>query len=197
MIAAIVPAAGLSERMGRPKLILPVRGRPLIARVVAALVDGGVARVIVVAPPRFEPGADTLIEAAEAEGAEVVVPDRPTADMRASIELGLYRLSDGPRPVALLMTPGDIPGLSGVAVARVIEAWSGSPGRIIVPRHSGRRGHPLLLPWSLAEEIPSLPPGVGVNALLAEHGEVIRYLAIDDPDLYDDLDTPEDYGRWM
>jgi molybdenum cofactor cytidylyltransferase len=197
MIAAIVPAAGRSGRMGRPKLILPIRGRPLIARVVAALVDAGVARVVVVAPPRSEPGADALIEAAEAEGAEVVIPDRPTLDMRASVELGIARLSDGPRPAALALTPGDIPGLSGGVVARVIEAWSASPERIIVPRHSGRRGHPLLLPWSLVEEIPSLPPGVGVNALLAEHSVMIQYLAIDDPDLYDDLDTPDDYRRWI
>ena len=41
MIAAVVPAAGHSQRMGRPKLILPIGGQTVIARVVSALRDGG------------------------------------------------------------------------------------------------------------------------------------------------------------
>jgi molybdenum cofactor cytidylyltransferase len=195
MIAAIVPAAGQSRRMGRPKLILPVRGIPLIARVVAALRDGGADRVVVVAPSKLEPGAMALIGAVEAEGAEVVVPDRPTLDMRASVELGLIHLSEGPEPAALLITPGDIPGLTRDAVSRVITAWLESPERIVVPEYQGRRGHPLLLPWPLATRIPGLPPGLGVNALLGDLANSIVEVAIDDPDLSEDLDTPEDYRR--
>jgi molybdenum cofactor cytidylyltransferase len=196
MIAAIVPAAGSSLRMGRPKLILPVGGIPLIARVVLALRDGGADRIIVVVPPRSEPGAIELIEAAEAGGAEVVVPDRPTLDMRASVELGLIRLSEGPKPTALLLTPGDLPGLGHDAVARVIAVSIAAPGRIVVPRCQGKRGHPLLLPWSLAKTIPSLPPGVGVNGLLADRADAVDYLTIDHPTLLDDIDTPDDYRRW-
>ncbi len=196
MIAAIVPAAGRSERMGRPKLILPIRGMPLIARVVIALRDGGASRVVVVAPSRLEPGAIAVIEAAESQGAEVVIPEQPTLDMRASVELGLERLAEGLEPTALLLTPGDIPGLMREAVARVIEASIGSPGRIIVPRHAGRRGHPLLLPWPLATEIPRLRPGVGINTLLADHSELIHFVEIEDPGLFEDLDTPDDYRRW-
>ncbi len=51
MIAAVVPAAGRSERMGRPKLTLPIQGRPMIALVVSALRLGGVEMVVVVTPP--------------------------------------------------------------------------------------------------------------------------------------------------
>ena len=196
MIAAIIPAAGQSRRMGQPKLILPIGGIPVIARVVIALRDGGADRIVVVAPPRTEPGATSLIEAAEAEGAEVVVPDHLTADMRASVELGLAHLDQGPEPTGLLLAPGDLPGLGRDAVRRVIAAGLESPDRIVVPRHQGRRGHPLLLPWSMAKRIAHLPPGVGVNALLADLAHAIREVAIEDPDLYDDLDTPNDYRRW-
>ena len=196
MIAAIVPAAGRSSRMGEPKLILPIDGTPLIARVVAALRDGGAGRIVVVSPPIDEPGANALRGAAEAQGAEVVVPDRPTLDMRASVELGLARLKVGIKPAALLLTPGDLPGLAAHAVARVIAASLESPGRIVVPRHDGRRGHPLLLPWTLASEISDLPTGVGVNALLAKYSNLIQAVEIDDPNLLDDVDTPEDYRRW-
>ena len=182
--------------MGRPKLILPVRGVPLIARVVAALREGGAGRVVVVAPPGAEPGAGVLIEAAGGQGAEVVVAARPTPDMRASIEIGLAHLSGRPEPSALLLTPGDLPGLGKMAVARVIEASIRGPGRIILPRHAGKRCHPVLFPWALAGEIPRLPTGVGVNALLAAHPDEIEVVEVDDPAILDDLDTPADYERW-
>ena len=41
MIAAIVPAAGKSTRMGRPKLLMSLDGATLLHRVVTALRQGG------------------------------------------------------------------------------------------------------------------------------------------------------------
>ncbi len=83
MIAAIVPAAGRSERMGRPKLILPVGGETVIARVVAALCAGAADPVIVVVPPASAPGAIILAEEAGRAGAVVIVAAERPSDMRA------------------------------------------------------------------------------------------------------------------
>jgi molybdenum cofactor cytidylyltransferase len=196
VIVALVPAAGRSIRMGQPKLILPIGGVPVIARVVAALRDGGVGRVVVVAPPIVEPGASELVRAAEGQGAEIVVVDSPTSDMRASVELGLAWISNGPEPIAILLTPGDVPGLSRDHVARVIEVSAHAPGRIVVPQHGRLRGHPVLIPWVLAMEIPGLPRGVGVNDLLREHAGSVLAFEIDAPGILADLDTPDDYRAW-
>jgi molybdenum cofactor cytidylyltransferase len=196
MIAAVIPAAGLSVRMGRPKLILPVGGVLLIARVVAAFRAGGARRVIVVTAPTETPGASEIAGAARAEGAEVIVAASPPADMRASVELGLGSLARGPVPTAVLLAPGDSPGLHPDLVARVIQKAVESPGRIVVPRHGGRSGHPILLPWGLAKAIPRLPVGVGVNAMLAGHSALIEAFEADDPGILADLDTLEDYRPW-
>ena len=69
MIAAVVPAAGRSARMGRAKLLLPIDGTTIIARVVTALRRGGADRVIVVAPPADAP-----------EGPAIAAEARPTAE---------------------------------------------------------------------------------------------------------------------
>ncbi|HMP05911.1 MAG TPA: NTP transferase domain-containing protein, partial [Lacipirellulaceae bacterium] len=45
---AIVPAAGRSVRMGAPKLLLPVAGRPLIDHVLAAWSASRSTRIVVV-----------------------------------------------------------------------------------------------------------------------------------------------------
>ncbi|MEO6811557.1 MAG: nucleotidyltransferase family protein [Isosphaeraceae bacterium] len=196
MIAALVPAAGRSERMGRPKLTLPVGGVSLIARVVAALRAGGADRVVVVTPPADTPGASKIIVDAEGEGGEVVVLDRATADMRATFERGLDHLEKGPRPVGLLLCPGDSPGISAPLVERVVFGFQEQTDRIIIPTYHGTRGHPVALPWRLAVKVRRLPVGVGVNALIKAHADRVLTLDLGDPNALADMDTPEDYARW-
>jgi molybdenum cofactor cytidylyltransferase len=194
-VAAIVPAAGRSARMGRPKLTLPIQGRALIARVVEALRSGGADPVIVVAPTRDATGAPELIAEAERAGARVVVPAGHTADMRASIVLGLEALA-GVEPVGILLAPGDSPGLTASLVARVVDRGRAEPGAIVVPTFDGRRGHPVWLPSGLAATIAALPDGVGVNALLAAYEDRLVAVAAEDEGALADLDTPDDYRRW-
>ncbi len=198
MIAAIVPAAGRSERMGRPKLILPIGGRTLITRVVGALRDAGADPIVVVVPPSDAPGAAVLAEEAAQAGGAVVVADPPPPDMRASVERGLDHLSRSRAtpPTTLLLAPADSPGLGAALVARILARAEAEPRSIIIPQVHGRRGHPVALPWPLAAEIRDLPAGVGVNALIARYAARVVTLDVDDPGALADLDTPEDYRRW-
>ncbi len=196
MIVGLIPACGQSRRMGRPKLTLPIEGQPLLERVIRAFRDGGVDHVLVIAAPSSEPGAADLLQIGRAAGAEVLVADHPTPDMRSTVELGLERLSRGTPPDLVVLSPADAPGLSSQAVARLLEESARQPARILVPVVLGKRGHPLLLPWPIARQIPELPKNVGVNALLRQHDSQIHEVALTDPGLLEDLDTPEDYQRW-
>ena len=196
MIAAVIPAAGRSQRMGRPKLTLPIQGVPLIARVILALRQGGAERIVVVVPPAFEDGSAKLVRIAKEQGAETIIPDFQPPDMRVSVEIGLQHLSRGIEPRGVLVTPGDTPGIHAACVTMIIERWQFEPASIVVPLHQGRRGHPVLFPWSLALRIGQLPSGVGVNAMLAEHCDRVVSIDLEDPSILEDIDTPEDYRFW-
>ncbi len=196
MIAAIVPAAGKSTRMGRPKLLMSLDGATLLHRVVTALRQGGVERVVVVVPPADSPEGPLIADEARHAGADVVNPVTRPADMRMSVELGLARLRSDVTPKVVLLAPADAPGISADLVARLVETALGRPGSIVVPFHEGRRGHPLVLPWNLAEQIPALPAGAGVNALVARSANSIVALNSANPDVLVDLDTPEDWDKW-
>ena len=114
-VFAVLPAAGKSTRMGRPKLTLPVGGRSVLEAVVAALREGGVEHVLVVVGPHVP----ELVPLAEQAGAHVCRLDAETADMRATVEHGLRWLEERyhPRPDdAFLLTPGDIPFLDAATV---------------------------------------------------------------------------------
>ncbi len=194
MIVAIVPAAGLSRRMGRPKPLLEVGGTTLIARVVRALRDGGAGRVIVVAPPAERAESSEIARAAEEAGAEVVLLDRETPDMRASIEAGLDRIEAAVDVEAILLTPADQPGIDAALVARIIAA-GGHHGTIARPKSGAKGGHPIYLPWEIAVGVRRLPEGVGVKALL-EGSASVAEVEVEDAGTLADLDTPEDYRRW-
>lgn len=192
-VAAIVPAAGASVRMGRPKLLIEVDGRPLIAKVVAALVEAGVAPAIVVAPPPDAPEGPPVAEAARAAGAHVVAPATRPAAMRDSIERGVRELELlDPPPEGVLIVPADGVKIESAIVARLVAAWRERPDRIAVPTCGGRRGHPPLLPWPLARAILDLPPDVGVNRLLADHAAEVDAIEVGADSVLFDLDTPDD-----
>ncbi len=193
MIVAIVPAAGLSRRMGGPKPLLEVGGSTLIARVVRALREGGADRVVVVVPPADRAESAEIARQAEAAGAEVVVLDGETADMRGSIEAGLDRVGSAG---AILLAPADLPGMDAGLVARVIRAGRESTGAIARPRAGAKRGHPVYLPWEIAREIRGLPEGAGVNALADDPGRTVVEVEVDDGEMLIDVDTPEEYRRW-
>jgi molybdenum cofactor cytidylyltransferase len=196
MIAAVVPAAGRSERMAEPKLLFRIQGRSLIDRVVTALAEGGADRVIVVVPPAdSEHGQEVAAEARRA-GAEVVVPETRPAEMRDSIELGLERLAMESAPQDVLLLPGDSPGITAEIVAQVIQHASTLPDRIIIPTFEGKRGHPMSLPWSLALYVQDLPAGRGVNALVSQYRDRIVELPVASARINADIDTPDDVRRW-
>jgi molybdopterin converting factor subunit 1 len=115
--------------------------------------------------------------------------------MRASVELGLDHLAQAPPPTFLL-APGDVPGIDARLVARVIARASDAPVSIVVPQARGRRGHPIALPWPMADEIRGLPEDVGINYLVARNAARVVLIEVDDPAVFDDMDTPEDYRRW-
>jgi molybdenum cofactor cytidylyltransferase len=197
MIAAIVPAAGLSSRMGRPKLLLEIASVPLIQRVVRALIEGGVDRVLVVLGPAAQEGAIEVARVAKEAGASIESLETPTADMRATIERGIDSLSaTGLIPIGLMIVPADSVGLCSELVREVAGRFRSDPERIVVPIREGRRGHPLLLPWTEALQICRLPANVGVNALLARRSEILDLFPVAIAGLDADLDTPEDYVRW-
>ncbi|WZO97030.1 nucleotidyltransferase family protein [Isosphaeraceae bacterium EP7] len=194
MIAAVVAAAGKSLRMGRPKLILPLAGRSVIGRLIHALKEGGADPVLAVVPPN----GDEIEAECLGAGAQTLRLASPTADMRATIEAGLRLLmSRAETPEAILICPGDSPGTTARLVSNLIAHWHESPASIVMPEHQGKRGHPLLLPWSVALEIQALPHDVGINTLVRNHSSIARPLQVGDDLAAADLDTPEDYLKWQ
>lgn len=191
---AVVPAAGLSRRMGRPKLLLPLGEGTVISRMLAALARSDIEATVVVVRPDDEP----LRAAVTACGAVALQPEIAPEEMRQSVEHALSciegRFHPGP-DAGWLLAPADHPLLDSPVIDQIIAAWRAAPDRILVPVFRGKRGHPTIFPFRLAGEVYALPPDAGLNSLLKRHAAEIEELDVDSSTVVADLDTPEDYAR--
>ncbi len=126
----------------------------------------------------------------------LLVNDDEHSAMIDSIRLGL----DALRPLAappdgVLVCPADHPGISAADFGACLAAYGAAPGRIIVATRAGRRGHPLIFPIELAEDVRSTACDAGLRALQQLHGARVVEVACASPGVTDDVDTPEDYRR--
>lgn len=191
---AVIPAAGKSTRMGRPKLALELAGRSVLERVVHTLRAAGVEEVLAVIGPHV---AD-LVELAERAGALVHLLDEETPDMRATIEAGLAWLEEHRQPTDddhWLLVPADHPALDAEVVRQILSASAEQRRRIVIPTHEGKRGHPAVIPWQLVSAMRAAPADNGINHFFRAHPERVLELPAASADMLLDLDTPADYAR--
>lgn len=197
MIFALLPAGGMSKRMGQPKLLLPYRGRTILHATVAAFHAAGVARVLVMASAEVA----GLPEAADHAGAEVEVLDHPTPDMRQTVQAGLDRINRIWRPIDAdlwFLSPADHPNLEPTTIRHLLGIADSHVERsIFIPVHEGRRGHPTLIRWSETHAIRAFAPDLGLNAYFRSVPERVREVPVGMAEGFIDLDTPQDYQRLL
>lgn len=192
VIYAVVPAAGLSRRMGRPKLLLPLGGKTVMAHLLETLHRPEIVCRAVVMRRDDE---DLRMEVEHA-GAWAIRPDEDPPEMRESVEIALASIEKrfSPRPQdGWLLVPADHPTLSSRVLDRVLSAWQSCTSQVLVPKWQGRRGHPTIFSWELAQEVPKIPSDCGLNWLVRSAGVSVEELPVADPAIFTDLDTPADY----
>ncbi|MCA9169479.1 MAG: NTP transferase domain-containing protein, partial [Planctomycetales bacterium] len=129
---AIVPAAGKSQRMGQPKLLLPAPdGRPLIQIVVTAWLASNVDHIAVVIRADDQELHDVIsaLSSLDTQRLSIVRATPPPQDMRASIQAGLNWLKQqGPMAPGSsdvwLVAPADLPKLDPLVINQLLANYA-------------------------------------------------------------------------
>ncbi len=191
-VYGILPAAGMSRRMGVPKQSLPISGGTMAARTAQTMLDAGVDAAVVVTRTELV----EAIKLPQDDRLVIAINDDPSSQMIDSIRLGLVRLDDmfGPSlDAGVLVIPADMPTVPQDACRRCIAAFRDSPSSIIIATCNGKRGHPILFPVSLRKTLNELDGGLNELPLLC--ADVVCEVAIDDVAILNDVDTREDYDK--
>lgn len=184
-------AAGLSERMGRFKPLLPLGDCRVIERVVNFFRDAGVADILLVTGHR---GAQVRQAVAPLDVRCVDNPDYQNG-MFTSVLAGIRALPENCR--AFFIHPVDIPLVRPATVKRLAAVLDTTPAAVIYPAFDARRGHPTLIRADLVAGILQWPGDGGLRAFLQRHEDRSMELAVADEAVLLDLDTPEDYSRMV
>lgn len=188
--AGIILAAGASSRMGRPKALLAYEGETFLDRL-AGIFSRTCDEVVVVLGYH----GNALREGARRPVRFVENPD-PDRGMLSSLQCGLRAMAADTG--AVLFTPVDYPAIQESTAAKLIEAMAHKPETLIaIPRHEGRRGHPVACRRPIAEELMALPLGGQARDVIRAHRDRTVYVDVDDPGIHIDVDDPQTYQRLL
>lgn len=185
----MILAAGPSTRMGQPKQLLAVNGRPLLALTVETALASAAWPVVVVLGANAE-----AIRPALATYPVLIAENAAWAEgMASSIRTGIDTLHQFSRVLdGAVIALCDQPALSADMIARLVATHQATGRGIVAARYAGRQGAPALFTKQYFSNLAALTGEEGARALL--YGDPSQVAAVDLPELAFDLDTPADYA---
>jgi len=187
VIAGVVPCAGASVRMGRPKALLGHEGQTFVELVTRSLRDGGCDSIVIVVPEDR-----ALREAAEATGAVVLTNPDPGEGPITSLRLAIRSLARECRGV--IYHPVDHPLVRSASVSAVRRAARTRPP-LVVPVLREERGHPTYFDAQLFPELLDPDLEGGARTVVHRHLHRAVLLPLADEGVLADIDTPELYAE--
>ena len=184
-------AAGRSSRLGRPKALVPWRGRTLLQRAL----DTGVAvspRVIVALGGDGDALWRTLV--VPAGGTAVTRVDVRDADdgLSASLRAVVAHVDADPAIERLLVLLTDQYAVDAAWLHALLALAEAHPQRMIASRYDGVRGVPAVFPRAAFAALAALRGDRGARTLLRDEHDPIDHVAPYPPG---DVDTPADVPR--
>ncbi len=177
-LAAVILAAGASSRMGRPKPLLQFEGQTFLDSLIQRF-EGVCEPIIVVLGYAADQVQSGIARSAQVE---IVVNPAPERGMLSSLQSGLARVTHD-----ALFTPVDLPGIS----RQTIETLAAAEGPVVIPTYQGRKGHPVRVSRTVIADLLALPLDAQAPEALRRHDA--QLIAVDDPGILHDVDTPADY----
>ena len=192
MVTAVILAAGMSKRMGKPKMMLPWGEITVIEKVVQTLQDAGMDSLLIVGGDNL----DTLKEKLHQYRIRYLLnKDYAEGEMLSSVKVALRALVRENTDAALIVL-GDQPQIEADVVMTIIDTYKMSRNEIIVPSFRHHRGHPWLVGKTLWKEVLNLGPPDTLRDFLSNNQELIFHVEVKTPSILEDIDTPDDYARY-
>jgi molybdenum cofactor cytidylyltransferase len=180
--------------MGTPKAALPLGDRTVLSAGVDALLNGGLSDVTIVAGAH--PDAVRAASSSHADRVQIVEHKGWEQGQLSSLLAGLDAIWS-PELEAMAVLLVDVPLVRPETIRTVIDAWRTTGAPIVRPVCGDRHGHPVVFDASVFEDLRRADPRTGAKAVFAAHRGRVLDVPVDDPWACEDLDTPEDYQRFL
>ena len=196
MLSGIILAAGSSTRMGQPKQLLPLTGKPLLLHAIDAAAASCLDEVIVVLGDRAEE-IESALRLSPGGKVRIVVNEQYSKGQSTSLRLGLRSAAADSCAAAALL--GDQPFVTAELIDKIAAAFEAGDSPMTRPVYVAANGgvvpgHPVLIARRIWPDVERLEGDGGARALLAAHPDWLQEVRMDGAPPAD-IDTQADYQR--
>ena len=185
---ALITAAGLSSRMKQFKPLMTVNGLTLAEHVIRRFRASGIRQIVMVTGYR----GDVLETALRSEGILFCRnADYLSSRMFGSVACGLRKILQSGVPCdRVLFCPVDVPFFQVETVRTLLQHRE----PLVIPAYREKCGHPIMMDHTLLPDILRHDGTEGLKGALRDSGIVPARVAVEDPGILRDADTPEDFS---
>ena len=188
-LEGIILAAGESRRMGYPKPLLKIGHRTFIEHIAGTML-AVVPRLVIVLGAHSD-----RVRAAIPDDARIAIVENPNyaRGQLSSLKVGLGAIQ--PHAAGALVHLGDHPIVRVETFQAIVDSYDETDKPIVIARHNGQRGHPVIFDRELFAELQSCPEEEGARHVVNADASRVAYVDLPDPGINLDLDTPSDLVR--
>ncbi|APF28223.1 molybdenum cofactor cytidylyltransferase [Clostridium sporogenes] len=184
MVNAVIMASGYSTRMGKNKLMLPFKGKPIIEHVIDAIKECNFNEIILVGQEK------EVLDIAKKKNILTVLNTKAYKGQSQSIKLGI--LNTSPSKGYMFFT-GDQPLLDSYTINSLLNTFTRNNDYIIIPKYKDKVGSPTIFPKKFKNELLNLQGDVGGKAVINNHTNEILFVNLRNGCCLFDIDTSKDY----
>ncbi len=189
-VAVILLAAGSSSRLGRPKQLLPYKGKTLLRHSMVQALASSAKQIIVV----LGDNADILQKEITGFNIHPVMNEQWQEGMASSIRAGMNALTEmNPSVEGAILVVCDQPLMTADLLNTLIAVYRNSGKRIVACSYDDTFGPPVFFHHSFFPELFQLKGDVGARSIIRSHTENVEAVPFPEGSL--DIDTEEDYER--
>ena len=186
-VSAIILAAGLSVRMGCPKLLMPLGRSTILDTTVRNYLDSEVSEIIVVLGPKPERSAKLLSN----YPVKIAVNYEHAKGMSSTIKAGLNTINSKARGIMLALA--DQPLVNAEIINQLLEVFRVNKSHIIMPVYKEKRGHPVIFSSIYMHELLMLDGDAGAREVIIRHQDNVSEVRVYCNGVIIDIDSQQDY----
>jgi molybdenum cofactor cytidylyltransferase len=190
VISAVVLAAGQAQRLGQPKLFLPLRGKPVLQWVLESALDSDLDEIVCVTRELRSAQRQLNLSDERLLWLTNYAADRGQS---TSVIAGLWATS--PKSDGVMFLVGDQPLIPKELINALIKKFTSGSAWIVAPSFKNEPRNPVLFRRDLFFELLQLTGDRGGRALIDKHKKKTALVEWKDEIPFLDLDVHEDYER--
>lgn len=182
--------------MGRDKALLTYRNSTFLNHILEVFVERLDPVIVVLGhnEDRIRASIKTdLVSGVNSQKVKVVVNPHYSKGMLSSLQVGIAALSS--HVGVVMFTLVDHPAVQETTLDELLISYRKTGAQLVIPRNSGRHGHPVIATRSILNKIEKLPVTASPKDVIRRNRHDTLFLDVDDAGVLRDIDTPEEYER--